>query len=182
MDGRLSDPKTDPAALRLQRDRAEQWLYPMRSGYRAWQGLLPELMEAADDDELLITVEGPKGFMDELREAFRALEDAAEALGYCRDGYTLSWKQAREPAACKAFLRRVFRDAGTFLELAGQEDAALLGACEKAYETAGDYAGICKASEILIRLLEHQALERPACREVFDAWIDEIRTELWGEL
>lgn len=57
-------------------------LLPLNKRYVIWEGLLPELLEEVNDEELHIVFEGRKADYQLLEEAFQQLKPAIENAGY----------------------------------------------------------------------------------------------------
>lgn len=57
-------------------------LLPFRKRYSVWNGLLPELINEVNDDELSITFEGRQEDFEKLEKAFEECRDMVENIGY----------------------------------------------------------------------------------------------------
>lgn len=69
----------------------EEWLNPCVVSYKRWRGLLVELMELTNDDELTILFIGLQSDFDRLRDALDNQREAALEAGYSEDEWTLDY-------------------------------------------------------------------------------------------
>lgn len=91
-------------------------LHPFRKRYAIWKGLLHELIDEANDEELCVVFEGQTSDYKLVEEAFRRSADVAE-----EQGYTNKWK----------------------LSYAG--DLGMEGAVEALLELAKDLREVCES-------------------------------------
>ncbi len=88
-------------------------LLPFRRRYAIWEGLLLELLEEVNDEDLHIIFEGRRTDHQRLAEAFRQMEPAVENAGY-ENRWQLTYKQNFESAD---FARRLAKTAKDLREM-----------------------------------------------------------------
>lgn len=71
--------------------RMDEWLNPCTVSYKRWRGLLVELMELTNDDELAILFIGLQSDFNRLRDALDNQREAAMEAGYGGDEWTLDY-------------------------------------------------------------------------------------------
>lgn len=86
----------------------DKWLSPYVFSYQRWNGLLPELMEDLNDDELNLTFFTLPEYFDKLSEEFDKQTSLIEEKGYSSDLWRCLCEEAFLPKdVCSSFKRFV---------------------------------------------------------------------------
>ena len=67
----------------------DKWLAPYTFSYQKWNGILPELMNDLNDDELEISIFAPPEYFPQVQEEFDKQKLNVGEEGYCPDKYRL---------------------------------------------------------------------------------------------
>lgn len=71
-----------------------EWLAAYSESYYQWNGILPELMEELNDDELEITFYGFREHYEQIEKAIMSQISAVEELGFESTHWSLNYKEA----------------------------------------------------------------------------------------
>ncbi|MCD7824123.1 MAG: hypothetical protein LUG86_08955 [Oscillospiraceae bacterium] len=176
--------QTNSLANRLKTTKIDEWLYPYRKGYQVWRGLLMEMMDEVDDDDLEITVISPDATFEQISKALNAQKDETDDMGFRHDGFRLRHEKARELDECKGILSDLYEQAHKFMEIADQEDAAIENAYKAKFNAAATFEELYEASKLFIKLSDMQ-IEKYGDNEMYANTIrkckKQVKELMWGD-
>lgn len=95
----------------------DEWLDWKVVSYRKWDGILPELMEYLNDDELEIVFSGTRDDFERVKSQLPKQHGALREKGFETEKYTLAFCESREPEEIKNNVQRFIENRIRFVPL-----------------------------------------------------------------